>query len=700
MSFIKKTWAEPIQLDAQNINRIEQGIKNAYDNIEILKEELHSLQLTSISTQDSINTLSSTNPNILETLNNVSNILNTNSNILETLQDANSVLTKTPQTLTSEELEQVHDNLGINKFLHLTDIKVNDTSIIKGSEVNITVPIIDTKLDRTSNNAVANKALVKELERLETSFSIHNHDTQYSLLSHKHSDIEKRLLEISDSIENNIITYEDIETYGGKLDKISVNGSSVPIINRSADIKLPTALSQLTNDSGFISETDAKAYTNSMLSKLIDNAPNDLSTLKQLADAIITNNSTLETLSSSINNKAPISHTHTESEITDFKNYASNVHTHITSDIINLDTLLQGYAKTVHTHPISEIENLPAYSPITHTHSISDITNLPSYSLSTHNHNDIYSLLGHTHNDIYSQLGHIHTISDLINMPNYSLDTHTHDSIYSKITHEHVINDITDFPDLSKYSLTTHTHDYLSLSGGTITSGAIIKLNATSASNSASIKWATLNNKTPYIGYATDQTDGTLLISTENNTKASGLSVGDILQWKGVNISTETDLINLSTTLTNNFNTSFNNFNTILGLKLQVVDYYIDPTTLAGYNNADVTSASYVTFNKVFGDKKLTIIWGTTPETDNNGYLQGAPTQVGWVPTSSEGIICSPFTDVSQYRVQATIYGGTQFHYGWRIMHYINNGIGGFNIRYGNSTSGIRYSYIMLGLHE
>ena len=37
MSFIKKTWAEPIQLDAQNINRIEQGIKNAYDNIEILK---------------------------------------------------------------------------------------------------------------------------------------------------------------------------------------------------------------------------------------------------------------------------------------------------------------------------------------------------------------------------------------------------------------------------------------------------------------------------------------------------------------------------------------------------------------------------------------------------------------------------------------------------------------------------------------
>lgn len=97
-------------------------------------------------------------------------------------------------------------------------------------------------------------------------------------------------------------------------------------------------------------------------------------------------------------------------------------------------------------------------------------------------------------------------------------------------------------------ALNTHHHDsiYLKLSGGTINANSTITMGGTSNSTGAKLKWGTVNSKTPYIGYATDKTDATFVISSLlGTTYASGLSIegaSDNLLWKGVKVVTTSDL--------------------------------------------------------------------------------------------------------------------------------------------------------------
>lgn len=71
-----------------------------------------------------------------------------------------------------------------------------------------------------------------------------------------------------------------------------------------------------------------------------------------------------------------------------------------------------------------------------------------------------------------------------------------------------------------------HTHSYLPLSGGTLT-GELLINTGTTQSATKGIKWSAINSKNPYIGYATDQTDGTfVLCSLLGTTYATGLAIG------------------------------------------------------------------------------------------------------------------------------------------------------------------------------
>lgn len=103
----------------------------------------------------------------------------------------------------------------------------------------------------------------------------------------------------------------------------------------------------------------------------------------------------------------------------------------------------------------------------------------------------------------------------------------------------------------SKYAPLSHTHDYLPLSGGTLTGGLLINTGTTQSATQG-IKWSPINSKNPYIGYATDQVDGTFVIGSLLGTNyASGLAIGGgsgNLLWKGTKVATATDLAGYSTT--------------------------------------------------------------------------------------------------------------------------------------------------------
>lgn len=90
----------------------------------------------------------------------------------------------------------------------------------------------------------------------------------------------------------------------------------------------------------------------------------------------------------------------------------------------------------------------------------------------------------------------------------------------------------------------------LSLDGGTINKSKTIKMDASANSNGANLKWGTVNSKNPYIGYASDQTDGTFVVGSLLGTNyASGLAIGGgsgNLLWKGAKVATTSDIPNIS----------------------------------------------------------------------------------------------------------------------------------------------------------
>ena len=65
---------------------------------------------------------------------------------------------------------------------------------------------------------------------------------------------------------SNFATESYVQTNGGKIDTISVNGTQQTITNKNVDITVPTQVSDLTNDSGFQTASDVQTAINTAVS--------------------------------------------------------------------------------------------------------------------------------------------------------------------------------------------------------------------------------------------------------------------------------------------------------------------------------------------------------------------------------------------------------------------------------------------------
>ena len=90
----------------------------------------------------------------------------------------------------------------------------------------------------------------------------------------------------------------------------------------------------------------------------------------------------------------------------------------------------------------------------------------------------------------------------------------------------------------------------LSTDGGTINKSKTVKMDASANSDGANLKWGTVNSKNPYIGYASDQVDGTFVVGSLLGTNyASGLAIGGgsgNLLWKGAKVAIISDIPDIS----------------------------------------------------------------------------------------------------------------------------------------------------------
>src|SRR5699024_7654674 len=100
------------------------------------------------------------------------------------------------------------------------------------------------------------------------------------------------------------------------------------------------------------------------IAAVVDCAPEDLNTLKEIATYAEANRGITDQLNAAIGSKADKTHTHTTSQVTGLdtalSGKAEKSLTHSTSQVTGLDTALSGKADKTHTHSTSQVTGLDA----------------------------------------------------------------------------------------------------------------------------------------------------------------------------------------------------------------------------------------------------------------------------------------------------------------------------------------------------
>ena len=127
--------------------------------------------------------------------------------------------------------------------------------------------------------------------------------------------------------------------------------------------------------------TQLRGEITSEIAALVDGAPEDLNTLKEIATYAEANREITDQLNAAIGGKADKVHTHSQSQVTGLttalNGKANATHTHTTSQVTGLDAALSDKAAKTHTHSQSQVSGLSTAlngkADKTHRHSTEDI---------------------------------------------------------------------------------------------------------------------------------------------------------------------------------------------------------------------------------------------------------------------------------------------------------------------------------------
>ena len=98
------------------------------------------------------------------------------------------------------------------------------------------------------------------------------------------------------------------------------------------------------------------------IADLVDGAPEDLDTIREIAEYAQTNRDVTDQLNAAIGNKANKTHTHTTSQVTGLDaaldGKADTSHTHTQAQVTGLSAALNDKANASHTHTTSQVSGL------------------------------------------------------------------------------------------------------------------------------------------------------------------------------------------------------------------------------------------------------------------------------------------------------------------------------------------------------
>ena len=257
----------------------------------------------------------------------------------------------------------------------------------------------------------------------------------------------------------------------------------------------------------------------------------------------------------------------------------------------------------------------------------------------------------------------------------------------------------------------------LSTSGGTVT-GNILFSNSNAQGSQPNLKWATINSKTPYVGYCTASTDGTFLIGSLAGTSyTTGLSIGGSsgnLLWKGTKVATTADIpeaytlpaassttlggVKVGSNITVNSGTislSKDNVTTALG--------YTPPTTNTTYSVATASTAGLVKPVSVITKPTLNSVTTTAGKyyqvqmsNDGNMFVN-VPWEAGSTSSNASTVSVTDTTPTSAttyYSLYSTGKSGNQTVRANKDLYFYDGGsYGYFNVGSSDSVGGLTLHY-------
>ena len=312
MNNVSKTWVDPININASELNRIEQLIMNTHSNTAILNGEVSTLQNRYLQLSTSLNSILGSQ-DTLKTLSELTKLASNNLDILDTLNNTTKLVKASSQEFTKEELSQIYDNLNLNSFLHLKDIRVNGESVIKGSIADIQIAtIINNTQSSSSSSSSGSSNSSSDTGSIPSGGTVSNkladmiQDDLHQTISQEDRDkwdlITKAVFNETDPTVPNWAKQESKPTYLYE-----------EILNR------PQKLSELTDDLNYATPSYVDTKVSDLQELLLGPGSTEaIDTIQELATELQNNSEILDALNQAITNKAPKDHTHTKSDITDF----------------------------------------------------------------------------------------------------------------------------------------------------------------------------------------------------------------------------------------------------------------------------------------------------------------------------------------------------------------------------------------------
>lgn len=335
----------------------------------------------------------------------------------------------------------------MSKYIDIDGLRHYNEKVIE--KINNSVPTKISQLTNDSNyitNEVNNLGNYYSKSETYTKTEV---DNAIACLVDSAPDALNTLNELATAIQENDSVIDTLNSAIGikaNQSDLDITNSTIETLSETVannktelDSKIPTNISQLNNDSGYITsytETDptvpshvkniteanitswnnkveqsdlnglaTETYVNTQISNLVDSAPDTLNTLNELATAINSNSSVIETLNNAISSKA---------EKSALDNYSLTTHNH--------DTI---YSKLSHSHAYAEITGTPTLATVATSGSYNDLTNKPTIP-------DTSSFI----------------TKDVNNLTNYTTTTSLNTLLSGKASssHTHSYNDLNDLP--------------------------------------------------------------------------------------------------------------------------------------------------------------------------------------------------------------------------------------------------------------